>query len=155
MQIAKVISGGQTGADRAALDAAIACGVPHGGWGPRGRRAEDGAIPSLYLLREREDGSYSGRTEANVLEADATLIFSHGPLSGGTLLTQELAALNRKPCLEIDLEEEHDPAGRIISWLEGFGHPVVLNVAGPRDSADPDIYRAVYTIMRRLLGCRQ
>jgi hypothetical protein len=153
MKIAKIISGGQTGADRAALDAAIACGVPHGGWCPTGRVAEDGPIPACYRLQETETESYAERTEANVLAADATLIFSHGPLveGSGTLLTQELAELHGKPCLHCDLQAESEPFARIQKWLCGLSPAVVLNVAGPRASGDPEIYAAVYAIMVRLL----
>ena len=171
MKIAKIISGGQTGADRAALDAAIACGVPHGGWCPKGRLAEDGTISAKYNLREMETESYSERTRANVADSDATLIFSHGPLTGGSLLTQQFAEELGRPCIHIDLSivdamsssrsmhsEKRD--GDIASTFPNIGNSqregrVVLNVAGPRASGDPQIYDAVYEQMMRLLRSSQ
>ena len=168
MQISKIISGGQTGADRAALDAAIACGVPHGGWCPKGRRSEDGLIPAKYNLTEMETESYSTRTRANVADSDATLIFSHGPLTGGSLLTQQFAEELGKPCVHMDLNivdatsssrfpacDERDED--IASTLPNLGNSqraggLWLNVAGPRASGDPQIYDAVYQAMLTLLG---
>ena len=160
VEIIKIISGGQTGADRAALDAAIACGVPHGGWCPKGRRAEDGPIPSQYHLLEMETESYSERTKANVADSDATLIFSHGPLTGGSLLTQQFAVELEKPCVHIDLNENFQTLENIVdatsssrfsACVEHDEGGVVLNVAGPRASGDPQIYEAVYKQMLRLL----
>ena len=146
LEILRVISGGQTGADRAALDAALACEIPHGGWCPRGRRAEDGVIPSRYVLRESSSTHYPVRTKANVAAADLTVIFSHGPLTGGSLLTQRLAQELRNPCVHVDLLRETE-AFRALDQLSDlfpkFG-PIILNVAGPRASTDPMIYQAVY-----------
>jgi len=164
LAIVKVISGGQTGADRAALDAAMACGIPHGGWCPKGRLAEDGPIPEKYRLQEMESESYSKRTKANVEAADMTLIFSHGSLSGGSLLTQQFAEELGKPCVHIDLLEKFqplEPAEPGRAWLfqtlekvmENFPSigKIVLNVAGPRASGDSEIYDAVYAAMTQLL----
>ncbi len=148
LEITRVISGGQTGADRAALDAAIACGVPHGGWCPNGRLAEDGVVPEKYALREMETESYSERTKANVEAADLTLIFSHGPLTGGSLLTQQFAEELGKPCVHIDLKTNAQP---LSSLFLGLGE-TVLNVAGPRASGDPGIYDAVYEQMLQFLS---
>jgi len=149
MKIGKVISGGQTGADRAALDAAIACGVPHGGWCPKGRRAEDGQIPAKYNLRETDSEEYSMRTKANVEMADLTLIFSRGPLFGGSLLTQEFAAEAGKPFIHIDLQKQENLHQTLQSAVEDqtLTAPVILNVAGPRASNDSGIYDAVYIAM--------
>ncbi len=167
VRVAKVVSGGQTGADRAALDAAIACGVPHGGRCPKGRLAEDGRIPARYELQEMETEDYSARTLANVNAADLTLIFSHGPLSGGSLLTQQFAAAAGKPCVHIDLNERQVPADgcfdgpvffqRLEKMFPALGSSqreggLLLNVAGPRASGDPGIYDAVYESMLRLLS---
>jgi len=158
----KIISGGQTGADRAALDAAIACGVPHGGWCPKGRLAEDGPIADCYELQEMEDVDYPARTRANVAAADLTLILSNGPLTGGSLLTQQFAEELGKPCVHIDLNENFQPLETVFA--EGYGgqencaclcnrlEKMVLNVAGPRASGDPRIYDAVYEQMLRLLS---
>jgi hypothetical protein len=132
-----IISGGQTGVDRAALDAAIALGIPHGGWCPRGRLAEDGPIPARYALRETATSEYRERTERNVLDSDATLILHFGPLSAGTLLTRGLASLHRKPCLTIDLTQPEEPA-TIREWLR-TNTVATLNVAGPRESQSPGI----------------
>ncbi len=152
-EVVKVISGGQTGADRAALDAALACGIPHGGWCPKGRLAEDGPIPEQYNLQEMVSESYSARTKANVEAADLTLIFSHGPLTGGSLLTQQFAEELGKPCAHIDLLEHPDIFQCLEEKFPGIGK-IILNVAGPRVSNDPEIYAAVYAAMVQLLSLR-
>jgi len=92
--IKKIISGGQTGADQAALDIAIKLGIPYGGWLPRGRKTEKGPLPDKYLLQELPDNSYSKRTEKNVIDSDGTLIMSHGKLTGGSELTRKIAENN-------------------------------------------------------------
>jgi len=144
----KIISGGQTGADRAALDVAIQLGFEHGGWLPKGRKTENGALPARYHLRELDSTQYRQRTEKNVLEGDATLILSHGPLSGGSALTQSLAVRHDRPVLHLDLEQlERQEAKMILEqWLAR--HQVsTLNVAGPRASGDPQIYEAVFQLL--------
>lgn len=154
--IQKIVSGGQTGADRAALDAAIERGVPHGGWIPQGRRAEDGRISDSYAaLREANSGDYAVRTELNVRDSDGTIIVSHGPLTGGSKLTQELCRKNRKPCLHIDLDKLDEDAAlsKLKLWLDSNGVRV-LNVAGPRASGDPAIYGAVKRLFCSALGAR-
>lgn len=147
MKIIKIVSGGQTGADRAALDAAIACGVPHGGWCPKGRRAEDGLIPRKYNLQETESDRYAERTRKNVEDSDCTLIFSHGALSGGSLLTQQFAEELGKPCVHIGLNQNVQD---LKEKLPNAAH-VILNVAGSRASGDPLIYGAVYRAVCDLL----
>jgi hypothetical protein len=133
----QIISGGQTGVDRGALDAAIELGLPHGGWCPRGRLAEDGRIPDRYRLRESDSPEYHVRTMQNVMEADATLILCRGRPSGGTELTLRLAKRHGRPHLVVDLDLVPDPA-EVRGWLTG--HDVqVLNVAGPRESQSPGI----------------
>lgn len=133
----KLISGGQTGVDRAALDAAIVLGIPHGGWCPRGRLAEDGRIADCYQLQETDSPDYPIRTERNVLDSNATLILCRGCPSGGTELTLRLAEQHGRPCLVIDLDSEADPAD-VCRWLQK--HAVeTLNVAGPRESQSPGI----------------
>lgn len=169
MNIVKIISGGQTGADRAALDAAIACGMPHGGWCPGGRLAENGPIPAIYQLAETESPRYPVRTRLNVEAADVTLIFTIGPLSGGSLLTLEFAKVLGKPCVHLDLAEispdmknglRGENAGacarcNILQAFEKIGRSIpeeiVLNVAGPRASSNRKIYDAVYRAMIDLL----
>ena len=139
--IVKIISGGQTGADRAALDAAIRLGVPHGGWIPKGRLAEDGPLPESYTLKETTSAVYAERTEKNVIDADGTLIIARGKLRGGTAYTREMAVKHGRPWLHIDLRQM--PAFRaalaIREWI-ATQRIMVLNVAGPRASKDPRIY---------------
>jgi hypothetical protein len=133
----KVVSGGQTGVDRAALDAARALGLPCGGWCPRGRLAEDGPIDPSYPLLETPSSDYAQRTEWNVRDSDATLVLVRGRATGGTGLTIRLARRQGRPLLVVHLERDPAPdeAGR---WLEARDVGV-LNVAGPRESQRPGI----------------
>jgi hypothetical protein len=133
---AKIVSGGQTGVDRGALDAAMALGIPHGGWCPKGRLAEDGPIPSIYQLAETGSPAYAERTERNVLGSDATLILCRGRPSGGTDLTLRLARRHARPHLVADLNEP--VLARVRRWLAKI-RPATLNVAGPRESQAPGI----------------
>ena len=152
--IRKILSGGQTGADRAALDEAMHAGVEHGGWVPRGRKAEDGPIPRKYRLKETPTSWYAERTERNVEEGDGTLIVSRGPLTGGSLLTQGLARKHRKPSLHVDLGEERDlrdTARGALAWIREHGIEV-LNVAGPRAGNDPQIYALTRGLLKAVLS---
>jgi hypothetical protein len=151
LRLRKIISGGQAGADRAALDAAIALGIPHGGWAPKGRWAEDGPLARRYRVREVDSSDPAVRTEKNVLTADATLIISHGPLTGGSRLTRILAHRHQKPVLHIDLAEVTLPRAvvKVRKWLLRH-RPGVLNVAGPRASRDAAIYDAVRDLLMQL-----
>jgi hypothetical protein len=133
----RIISGGQTGVDRGALDAAMQLGIPHGGWCPLSRLAEDGRIPDRYRLRESHSAEYSVRTEQNVLEGDATLILCRGRPSGGTELTLRLARQHGRPHLVVDLDRTPDAAA-VRHWLTEQ-HVQTLNVAGPRESQSPGI----------------
>ncbi len=146
--VRKIVSGGQTGADRAALDFAIEWNIPHGGWVPKGRLAEDGRLPEKYRLREMESADYARRTEQNVIDSDATLILSHGSLTGGSLLTRKMALKNGKPWLHVDLTltNSFSAAQSIHAWIRDQ-HIGVLNVAGPRLSQDKRIYRATFDIL--------
>jgi len=139
--IVKIISGGQTGVDRAALDAAIRLDVPHGGWIPKGRLAEDGPLPETYALKETASAIYAERTEKNVFDADGTLIIARGKLRGGTAYTRDMAVKHGRPWLHVDLRQT--PAFRaaleIRQWI-ATQRIMVLNVAGPRASKDPRIY---------------
>ncbi len=137
--IERIISGGQTGVDRGALDAALAAGTPCGGWCPRGRRAEDGVIPACYPLRETPSASYIERTRRNVRDSDGTLVLSWGPPSGGTGATVGMAARLGRPCLVVDMDVEDDmgAAARAAAWIGDHGIDV-LNVAGPRASGRRD-----------------
>jgi hypothetical protein len=146
--IRKIISGGQTGADRAALDTAIKFNIEHGGWVPLGRIAEDGPVPEKYTVSEMPTNSYPKRTEQNVLDSQATLIITRGPLTGGSLLTRKLAIRHGKPCFHIDLLEvdEFEAAILLHSFLTD-NQVEVLNVAGSRASGDPAIYRSVKGVL--------
>lgn len=146
----KIISGGQTGVDRAALDAAIQLGIPHGGYCPRGRKAEDGRIPERYRLQETHSRRYADRTEQNLIGADATLIVTRGPLLGGTLLTYQLAQRHDKPCLLVDLDVP-PPKDEVAAWLAEHGRGT-LNIAGPRESQSPGIYDEALALFLRLWG---
>jgi hypothetical protein len=151
-RVVKIISGGQTGADRAAIDFAIKYNIPHGGWIPKGRKAEDGRLPDHYQLQEMPTPGHSKRTKQNILDSDGTLIVSHGFLTGGSALTEFLAEEHKKPCLHIDLNLlSMQEAAQIISkWIQR--HKLkVLNVAGPRGSKDPKIYQATMDILEKAL----
>jgi len=95
--IERIVSGGQTGADQAALDVALELGIPHGGWVPKGRKTERGPLPKKYHLQEMPTDSYPKRTEQNVMDSDGTLIISHGELSGGSEFTRKMAEKHGKP----------------------------------------------------------
>ncbi|MEJ2760849.1 MAG: putative molybdenum carrier protein [Gammaproteobacteria bacterium] len=149
MKIEKIVSGGQTGVDRAALDVAIRNHIPHGGWCPRGRKAEDGIIDDHYRLRETGTDDYARRTEWNVRDSDGTLILSRGKPDGGTSLTLHHAGRLGKPHFLVDLNEEAD-TNAVAVWLKG-NHIRVLNVAGPRESKHPGIYEQACDLLQRLI----
>jgi hypothetical protein len=145
----KIISGGQTGVDRAALDVAMRLGIAHGGWVPKGRLAEDGPLPTYYKLEEMPTAEYAARTEKNVLDADGTLIISRGTPTGGTEYTRKMVLKHGKQLLHIDLAMGQRPeaaADLISSWI-GMNQIETLNVAGPRASGDPEIYNAAAAIL--------
>ncbi|MFC1535458.1 YpsA SLOG family protein [Thermodesulfobacteriota bacterium] len=151
--IKKIISGGQTGADIAALDVAIEMGIPHGGWIPKGRLTEDGRLSDEYKLQEMPSDSYAKRTERIVVDSHGTLIVSHGDLNGGSLYTQKMAKKHNRPCLHIDLNKTtaFDAAVKINDWIYGYKIEV-LNVAGPRASKDPKIYQGVKDILEVVIN---
>lgn len=144
----RIISGGQTGADRAALDFAIEYGYPHGGWAPRGREAEDGCIPPKYQLTELPDGGYRQRTRRNVEDSDGTLIVNMDELDGGTLATKNFAEKAGKPyyIAQFDDGATDEIAADILAWLRA--HDIkTLNVAGPRESKRPGIYQLTTALL--------
>jgi hypothetical protein len=146
--IRKIISGGQTGADQAALDAAMKLGIPHGGWIPKGRLTEEGSLPGDYKLTEMPTNSYPLRTEQNVIDSNGTLIISHGHLSEGSEYTRKMAIKHQRPWLHIDLNKipAFKAATLIRSWLDE-NKIGILNVAGPRASKDNQIYSAVFKLI--------
>ena len=148
----KIVSGGQTGADRAALDWAIAHQIPHGGWCPKGRKTEDGIIPLRYNLTETPSFEYSERTQWNVRDSDGTAVFSISEeFFAGTLLTVELAKKYGKPCLHICKKlVDINTINRFQLFLLEFAI-VNLNVAGPRASDEPEVYQFVMEILDRAL----
>lgn len=149
----KIVSGGQTGADRAALDWAREHGLPHGGWCPRGRVAEDGVIPRRYRLKQTPDVESAQRTEWNVRDSDGTVIFTlKRDLGGGCLLTRQMARRHRKPCLHLAERSIHrNWEGRLLQFLRR--HRIrVLNVAGSRTSEDPGIDVFVRTLLDKALA---
>jgi hypothetical protein len=150
--ITKIVSGGQTGADQAALDVAIEKGIPHGGWVPKGRKTEAGILPEKYHLTEMQTTNYAERTEQNVIDSDGTLIVSHGDLTGGSAYTFEMALKHGKPCIHVDAAAMPlNKAVRLIEdWIIENGIKI-LDVAGSRKSVDAKIYEATKEILEALL----
>jgi hypothetical protein len=153
---ARIVSGGQTGADRAALDAARALGIPTGGWVPRGRAAEDGPLPDAYRgMTETASPDPAVRTEWNVRDSHATLLLSHGSLTGGSAFTRACAKRWSRPLLHLDLRARSAESAEaaLRDWLEALA-PRILNVAGPRASEDPEIYAEAHRLLLRVLAAR-
>ena len=153
----KIISGGQTGADRAALDAAIALGLEYGGAVPKGRLTEDGPLETKYTgMIELSVPSYPARTAKNVRDSDAVLIFTLGRTDRGTALTISLAAQYKKPYLHIDIKNksETEVLQEVVQWLRSV-RPKVLDVAGSRESTSQGIYKKVYSILMNSLRTRE
>ena len=150
--VGQIISGGQTGADRAALDFAIKHQIPHGGWCPLGRLASDGPLASQYQLKETESKGYLRRTKLNVQDSDATLIFNSGELSGGTLQTVRFAQTLNKPyrVFQLDQVKPQSVALDVLKWLAQI-EVVTLNIAGPREAKRPGIYGAVMLVLEASL----
>ncbi len=147
-----ILSGGQTGADRAALDAALALGVPCGGHCPAGRRAEDGPIPSRYPLVELPTSGYPARTRRNIADGDGTVVLAFGPVTGGSKLTVDLCRTLGKPCLAIDADLVTPGEAAVLMAVFILRHRIAtLNVAGPRASGQPGIYGFVFDAVARLL----
>jgi hypothetical protein len=146
----RIVSGGQTGVDRAALYTALALGVPCGGWCPRGRRAEDGPIDPRYPLQETPWDGYPQRTEWNVRDSDGTLVLTNGPADRGTAFTIRVAERHGKPCLVFDLAGS-PTTEEVRAWARTHGVRV-LNVAGPRESSAPGIYARAAAFLRDLLA---
>ena len=144
----KIISGGQTGVDRAALDVALELGISCGGFCPKGRKSEDGTIPEKYPLTETQTDQYPERTELNVKAGDGTLILLAGTADRGTQLTIELCKRHDKPCVVVNLEKE---SVNVKSWLEK-NNILVLNIAGNRESISPGIHEKAYRFLLETLN---
>ena len=153
MRPRRIVSGAQTGVDRAALDVALELGIPCGGWVPRGRIDERGRIPDRYpALRETASADWSERTEANVRDSDGTLIISRGPLTGGSQYTREVAKRLGRPFLHLDLTGSRPAALDAARDWVARQEIEVLNVAGPRASKDPELYGLAVELLRALLA---
>ena len=144
----KIVSGGQTGVDRAALDSALEHGLPIGGWCPKNRKALDGAIHDKYPLQETESSDYSVRTEWNIRDSDGTLILNTGKLTGGTKLTYRLVVEKDKPVFIVQLDEPYEVEDTLV-WLRE--HKIAtLNIAGPRESSQFSIYELARGYLTKL-----
>lgn len=160
--VTRIVSGGQTGVDRAALDSGLAAGIPVGGWCPRGRRSEAGLIPTHYPLQETAARNYTVRTAWNVRDSDGTLVIVLDEISSGTRLTLDVASEQGKPFKVVHLRPVDSPGlfttenslsdqiESVVDWLR-VRKIHVLNVAGPRGSSHEDIYSEALEFMRLLL----
>jgi hypothetical protein len=145
--IRKIVSGGQTGADRAALDFAIQHSIPHGGWCPKGRLAEDGTIDPKYQLKETSTDIYGQRTQQNVVDSDGTAIFTVAPvLDGGSMLTAEFVEIHHKPGIHLSRIKTSDPVAELKAFIARH-NIAILNVAGSRASKEPDVYAFTKTTL--------
>jgi hypothetical protein len=150
----EIWSGGQTGVDRAALDCALELGLPHRGWIPRGRRAEDGPISERYTgLREAPTDQHDERTKLNVRDTDATLVLRWGEASGGTRLAMDTACSLNRTILDVDLAamDVSEAAQLIAESLGRLRRPLRLNVAGPRASEAPAVYARARAVLNLVL----
>lgn len=151
--VGKLVTGGQTGVDRAALDVALELGIPCGGWCPKGRWAEDGPISDRYPLKETPLADVAQRTEWNARDSDGTLVILEGEPVGGTALTVDMARRYSKPYFIVDLRHEPSPSV-IAAWVSE--HRIqALNVAGPRESTTPGIYQKTKDFLRGLVRPKQ
>ncbi len=146
--VERIVSGGQTGVDRAALDVALERGIPCGGWCPKGRLAEDGVLDSRYPLKDTPTENYAQRTEWNVRDSDGTLILSRGKPVAGSALTVEFAVRHDRPHLVIDLTR-NPRLETIRSWIKGTNIHA-LNVAGPRESRCPGIQKEAAAFLNQV-----
>ena len=150
MKISKIVSGGQTGADRGGIDAAIRCHLPYGGWVPKGRRAEDGIVPATYEdFRETGSAAYPARTEANVVDSDATLVMACGLPKNGSMRTCSYAQKRAKPHIVVNLASDRKKAAElIVEWLSSIPlREIILNVTGSRESKVSGMHAATQAVM--------
>jgi hypothetical protein len=154
MALSKIVSGGQTGVDRAALDAALSAGFPGGGWCPADRSAEDGLIPERYPVTPLPGIGHRRRTRQNVIDSDGTVIFFYEALTGGTRLTRNLCALEKKPYITLDarrISEVPAAVAAILSFVAD-NDIQVLNVAGPRLSGWPEGYEFAVQVLAEVIA---
>jgi len=147
--VKRIISGGQTGADRAGLEAGLSLGIPIGGHCPKGYLAEDGQVPQQYGLTPTASADYRERTRLNVRNADATVVFTFGPLTSGSRLTVRTAMSLQRPVLHVDLRSP-DSEAKVRAFLATH-KPEVLNVAGSRESRAHGIFEAARTVLLHTL----
>ena len=151
-QITKIVTGGQTGVDRGALDAALKIGFACGGWCPDGRKAEDGVIPTIYPLQPLPGAGYSGRTLRNVIDSDGTAILHFGLLTGGSHLTAACCRKADKPYLLVDCDRHsREQTAALVAGFADEHSVSVLNIAGPRESQAPRAYSFAFDVVTRLL----
>jgi hypothetical protein len=152
LKLMRIISGGQTGVDRGALDVGLELGIPIGGYCPKRRRSEDGTIPAQYPLIETNTSNYGIRTEKNVIESDGTLVLNVGQVSSGTAYTIKMAKRHKKPCLVVQLDDENPKAmEEILDWLKT--HEIkTLNVAGCRESKISGIHKLSSEFLRMVFS---
>ncbi len=149
--IERIVSGGQTGVDQGALDAAIKLGIAYGGWCPKGRLAENGTIPDHYTLVETDSSDYASRTRRNITDSDAVLIFVPRlplPIIDGTVLTIDEAKAQAKPFFIVNLAQGVD-INAMTQWVRD-SEVTILNIAGPRESSYPGIYKTTLSVMENL-----
>jgi hypothetical protein len=146
--IKKIISGGQTGAEQAALDAAIQCHIPYDGWIQKGRLTEAGRLPNKYKLTGMPTDSYAKKAEQNIIDSDGTLIISHGNLTGEPKHAQKKAEKHKKPFLHIDLERVNAfQAAHVVKKWASDNFIETLNVSGPSVSEDKYIYQSAMRLL--------
>lgn len=152
IMLKKIVSGGQTGVDRAALEWALAAGTECGGWCPAGRIAEDGPIEQRFPLRETPASGYAQRTEWNVRDSDGTVLFSRVPtIVGGTKVTKKFTSKWNRPCLVIVETTTKAPSQRLKEFVEE--HFIeILNVAGPREETEPGLAAFVRMVLDGAFG---
>lgn len=150
--IKKIISGGQIGADQAALDMAIKYNIPHGGWIQKGRKTEGGILAEKYKLKEMADAGFKERIEKNTVDSDGTLIISHGNLTGGSDYSREIAKQHKRPFFHVNLKEisVFQAVSIINSWIIQ-NNIEVLNVTGSRTSEDTMIYKDSMSIVEGVI----
>lgn len=154
MKIAKIISGGQTGADRGGLEAAIYFGLPYGGYVPKGRKSEDGTVPDKYVgIVETNSSDYRVRTEMNIQDSDVTIVFCHGEPTGGSKLTFEFCVKLNKCWMAVDLNQSFsDNLYTICNTLDRYSDDLVINVAGSRESKSKGIQNEVEKLMTAVIA---